>query len=382
MGLSDFQKERLACAWFFGCIGLIYGIFTARLPALKAMTEANDAQIGFLLLAFGVSGFCGLLASGMIIERLGPGLIAAAATIFFTTALIIASLAFNYWQLISFCLIGGFANGLCDVAVNAQGMDIERRYKRLCMSSLHACFSLGGVLGSLSGSLFAALNLSPFLNFLIVALLYFCFWHWAYRNTKAGRAPKKNEAGKKTPIPGLVYFLGFMAMLCYVSEGSVGEWGSVLLHSVKNANEQTAALVFACFSTFMVIGRFFGDRARSAFGEFPLVIWGSILSGSAMAVVLLNSNPLICLCAYAVMGIGFAPIVPIIYSIGGRIQGIPPGRVSSAISILAYSGLLFFPPFLGMLGQSIGLGNALWVIVGTCFLVAAGSLRLRLNLKK
>lgn len=166
-------------------------------------------------------------------------------------------------------------------------------------------------------------------------------------------------------------------MLCYVSEGSVGEWGSVLLHSVKNASEQTAALVFACFSTSMVIGRFFGDRARAAFGESRLIFFGSLLSGLAMMIVLLSDKPLICLTAYAVMGIGFAPVVPIIYSIGGRVKGISPGRVSSAISILAYSGLLFFPPFLGMLGQSIGLDNALWVIVATCFAITVGNIFLR-----
>ncbi|MBD5641800.1 MAG: MFS transporter, partial [Desulfovibrio sp.] len=271
MKLSGFQRERLACAWFFGCIGLIYGIFTGRLPALKAMTQANDAQIGFLLLAFGIAGFCGLLTSGLIIERFGPKLIAATTTLFATVALILASLAFSYWYLVAFCLIAGLGNGLCDVAMNAQGMAIERRHGRLCMSSLHASFSLGGVLGSLSGSLFAALGLSPFPNFLIVALAYFAFWPWACRNTLKGEKQKKTAASPKNRIPAAVYFLGLMAMLCYVSEGSVGEWGSVLLHSVKNASQQEAALVFACFSTTMVAGRFFGDRARATFGEFPLI---------------------------------------------------------------------------------------------------------------
>lgn len=382
MKLSGFQKERLACAWFFGCIGLIYGIFTGRLPALKAMTGANDAQIGFLLLAFGIAGFCGLLSSGLIIERFGPRLIAALTTLFATVALIIASLAFSYWQLVAFSLLAGLGNGLCDVAMNAQGMAIERRYNKLCMSSLHASFSLGGVLGSLSGSLFAALNLSPFWNFLVVSLIYFLFWPWAWRNTTPSESPVRSSRGPKIRIPGFVYFLGLMAMLCYVSEGSVGEWGSVLLHSVKNASQEEAALVFACFSTTMVIGRFFGDRARAAFGEFRLIILGSLLSGLAMMAVLLARTPALCLCAYAVMGIGFAPVVPIIYSVGGRIPDVSPGRVSSAISILAYSGLLFFPPFLGMLGQAIGLDNALWAIVITCFGVTFGSLFLRPNLKK
>lgn len=375
MSLNKFQKERLACAYFFGCAGLIYGIFTSRLPALKTMTGANDARIGFLLLAFGAAAFCGLLSSRFLIERFSARLVTGAAAFFLTLAMTIACLAFSYWHLLAFCIAGGIANGLCDVAMNAQGIIIERRHHILCMSSLHACFSLGGVLGSLAGSLFAALDLSPFLNFLLVGCGYLGFWPWALRNTEP--APSEKAAPKdKARMPTFVYFLGLMSMFCYVSEGSVGEWGSVLLHSVKHASQQEAALVFGCFCATMVVGRFCGDRLRSFFGEFPVVLFGSLISGSAMAVVLLSPWPVLCLAAYAVMGIGFAPIVPIFYSLSGRIPGLSAGRASSTVSILAYTGMLFFPPFLGMLGDAIGLGNALWVIVGTCLGVTLGSFAL------
>lgn len=384
MSLNNFQCERLACAWFFGNIGLVYGIFTARMPAFKAMTGASDGWIGFLLLAFGGSSFFGLLAARAAIDRFGVRRVMVLSALIYALAMIIASLAPGYWYLLVFCAAGGMANGFCDVAINAQGIIIERRHNALCMSSLHACFSLGGVLGSLSGSLFAALKLSPFANYAIVCGAYLFLWPWALRNTAQDAAPARIAAAAKGKLPFFVYFLGLMCMCCYVSEGSVGEWGSVLLHSAKNASQQEAALVYACFCSTMVIGRFFGDCLRDRFGDFRIVFFGSLLAGCSMGAVLLSPWPALCLCAYAAMGVGFAAIVPIFYSLSGGIPGLSPGRASAAVSLLAYTGMLVFPPFLGMLGDAIGLNNALWVIAAACFCVTCSCFFMRssLNLKK
>lgn len=380
MDLQTYRRERLACAYFYISCGLAYGVFTARMPALKQLTHASDGGIGFLLLAFGGASFCGLLASKSTIARYGPQSVTALASLLFMGAFVIASIAWNYWQLLGFGLLAGLGTGFCDVGMNAQGMMIEKRHNVLCMASLHACFSLGGMAGALSGSLFAALALSPFINFLVVCGVCAIFWPWAVRNSIPGSL--QGGASKKTPgrLPRMIYFFGMMSMLCYVSEGSVGEWGSVLLHSVKDAPQDVAALVFAVFCVPMVICRFLADKLRAKAGDFIIVLCGSLISLCGMAWVLLSPWPVFCLGGYMAMGIGFAPIVPILYSRAGSLPGIDAGRASSAMSLLSYTGLLFFPPFLGMLGDAIGLGNALWIIVGLCACVAAGSVKLKARL--
>lgn len=375
LAAGSFSRQRLACAYFFASCGLSYGIFTSRMPALKNLVNASDGQIGFLLLAFGGFSFCGLLSSKFIIERAGARIITGAAPLVFMSALTIGSLAFSYWQLVGFCVIAGLATGLCDVAMNAQGMMIEKRHNVLCMASLHACFSMGGVFGALTGSFFAALNLSPFWNFLIICGCYLLFWRWAFANSIAGETKKAATRQKaRHRIPLLIYFYGLMSMLCYVSEGSVGEWGSVLLHTVKDASQQEAALAFAVFSVPMVICRFLTDKLRGIIKDFYIVFGGSLLSTMAMALVLISSRPILCLAGYFAMGIGFAPIVPLLYSRAGKTPGISAGQASSSMSLLSYTGLLFFPPFLGMLGDSIGLNNALWVITGCCACIVCGSI--------
>ena len=59
MKISHFINEKIACAYFFMGPLLAYAIFTSRLPALKSQIDANEAQIGLVLLGFGLSCLCG-----------------------------------------------------------------------------------------------------------------------------------------------------------------------------------------------------------------------------------------------------------------------------------------------------------------------------------
>ena len=54
-------------------------------------------------------------------------------------------------------LVMGVTNSTLDLAMNAQGMSVERRMKRPILSSLHAAFSFGGFAGAGLGALAAAL---------------------------------------------------------------------------------------------------------------------------------------------------------------------------------------------------------------------------------
>ena len=370
-------RARLAQAYFFAFPGLAYGIFTGRMPALKSQMVADDAQIGLLLLVFGASSFMGLLSSDYSIRKFGAKTITSSAVIIFSLGFLLASLFSSIWLVSFFCVFAGFASGLCDVAMNAQAIGIEQRYGIRSMGFFHACFSLGGVAGALGASLFAAWTLSLFVNFAAIFGLYLCLWplfhHWAYSERSQGGAKAKT----RSKVPIFVYICGIMSLCCYVSEGSVGEWGSLLLHSVKGASQQEAALVYAAFSITMVICRFCSDKLRSLFSDFAIVCSGALLGAASMSLVLLAGAPWLCLLGYACMGIGFAPIVPILFSRAGSVPGVSPGRASSAMSTLSYTGLLFFPPFLGTLAQRIGLDNALWIIVGTSLVVACASVLLR-----
>ena len=166
MKWSEFSTARAACAYFFICPGLVYGLLTARLPALKAQTGADDAQIGLILLCLGVSGLVALFGSAWLIARWGSRAVLRLGTLVLLFSLPFCGLASTPLLLALACVLVGCGTGLADVAMNTQGIQIERRYHAPCMALMHASYSLGGVMGSLMGALFAALGFRPLVNFI------------------------------------------------------------------------------------------------------------------------------------------------------------------------------------------------------------------------
>src|SRR5690606_39699693 len=65
----------------------------------------------------------------------------------------------------------GAANGVVDVAQNAQAVTVERAYGRPIMSSVHAWFSAGGLVASAIGGAVLAVGWPVPANFALVAVL-------------------------------------------------------------------------------------------------------------------------------------------------------------------------------------------------------------------
>ena len=379
MKRTEFSITRASCAYFFLCPGLAYGVFTSRLPALKMQTGADESQIGLLLLCVGISSLLALFCSSRLIARWGSRSLLKYGSMTLASATALSCLAQTPLQLGAGCLIVGASMGLVDVSMNTQGIRIEQHYRTSCLSFMHAAYSFGGVTGSIAGAVFAGLGLNPFINAACVLGLYACFLGKASSRLLSD-LPVSPSEGKNTSfrsLPLFVILCGVLSMLAYASEGSVAEWGSLLLFTVKGAGEHTAALAFAAFSITTVLCRLFGDRLRHVLSDFLLLFGGSLLALVGMLLALFSPLPVLCLVGYALMGAGLSPIVPTLFSRAGSCPGISAGRASAIVSILSYSGLLFFPPMLGFIAHEKGLQNALLAIVAACLCLALGSLRFR-----
>ncbi len=366
----SYASARLACMFYFMAPGLAYGLVTSRMPALKNMTGATEGELGIILLCFGLSALIGLAFAPRLIAKISAKTTLLASSLACMVFVVLVSFSSSVWFFGIAMALLGICMGLCDVTMNVQGVEVERAYKKSSMNILHAGYNIGAAAAACAGSIFAATNFGVWVNFVLpVAIMAGMLW-WAEPRlvTENLKKPERSESSPlvsvepKKRLPFLVWVCGLLCVCCYVSEGSVGEWGSLYLHQEKAAPESIAALVFAGFSICSLLCRLVADRLRNNFGDFLVSTAGATLALAGMLTVLSSSSWSICLIGYAMMGLGQAPIVPIAFSRAGAIKGVSTARATSLVSLLAYAGLLFAPPAFGLSAEHFGLHTALCAV--------------------
>ncbi len=381
MQWTRFARARAVCAYFFMTPGLTYGLLTSRMPAFKEQTQANEAEIGFIMLALGLSALVGLLSCACLIRRFSSRVVIRVSSCTLSLSIPLCACTDTPLSLGAAVMVLGLSTAVLEVAMNAQAIQIEQRFKAPCLALMQGSYSLGGLMGALSGALFAALGIGPLVNGAVVMGCYLLFWPMAAFRLQQDHVIRSREGDEARPgrriLPPLVVVIcGLLAACSYAAEGTIGEWGSLYLFSVKGAPEQTAALVYACFSVSTLVCRLFADQLRLLIPDFWLAFCGGLLAVSGMCIVLLTPAPY-CLGGYCCMGLGMAPMVPLCFSHAGRAPGVSPVEASTMVSILAYSGLLLFPPVIGNAACVWGLERALGIALGLTATMTAGSFLFR-----
>src|SRR5262249_53372160 len=160
----------------------------------------------------------------------------------------------------------------------------EDRYERPIMSSFHALWSLGGLVGSGAAAAAMALGVSARAHVVIVALLSLAAADMAVRRLLPA-VPAQNHAGPifRLPPPSLLG-LGLLTFCALLAGGAIGDWSAVYLRDSLGAPPATAAAGFAAFSLAMALGRLLGDRLARRVGGARLLRLSSTLAAGGLAM--------------------------------------------------------------------------------------------------
>jgi MFS family permease len=377
------HRARVSAVAYFAVLGVSDGVWLARIPAVKHNLNLSDGLLGVALLAAPAGVVLVAIAAGRLVDRFGsarPTLLAGVAVALLPIALGLAgSLATLAVALFAF----GVAAGLLDVSMNAQAVRVERGYRRPLITSFHACYSFGGLVGALLGGLFAWVGVGPAPTFAAVgvpmAVLAVAAGRGLLRGAEVQRAEGLSAGGQDVAgqdaadrvgaAPPLrsgsarILVLGLLALCCLLGEGAAGSWSAVYLRDNLGTSAGFAALGFAAFSVAMAVGRLFGDRLAARFGPAWLVRAGGLVAAVGLAAALISAEPVGGVIGFALFGAGLASTFPQLLSAAGNVATSRSGRAIARVAGIGYLGLLGGPVVIGGCASLIGLRLAFGVPV-------------------
>jgi MFS family permease len=360
---SRLRAARIAVAYTFFINGAVGGNWVTRIPALMDNLGLSVTALAFAFFAAPLAAILAMPLVGPLVTRFGSRRTTRIS--FFLWCLSIAPIAFapNLIVLGVVMFVIGAVSALMDVAMNAHGLVLERRYRRPILSSLHAWYSIGGLVGSGTGALAAWAGLDIRLHISIVVavavaggLLVTPFL------LRGGDEVAQERQPFFVKPPRALLALGIVAFISLLSEGAAGDWSAVYIHKPLHSSQAIAALGYFAFSFMMVGGRLSGDRLTIRYGPVALIRTGGLLAAVSLTAALLIGNPVVAIIGFAGMGAGLAAVVPTVFRAAGTRPDVSPGIGLASVSLIGYFGFLVGPPLIGSINHFIGLPKALGVV--------------------
>lgn len=355
--------ERGCISLVFFLIGLVFSSWVPYIPAIKTRFQMSDSHLGASLLLIGLGAMLAMVAAPTIMRYLRnrSTIIAALAGLAATFTLVLSapSLAVFYPALFAF----GVVNGLCNVAINAQGSDFERAHQRPVMSSFHAFFSIGGFCGAAMTYLVLRLSLGEVAHAGVIIVAAGAAMVACRKWLPEDLMPFDAQGTGEFHLSLGLCAIALVALIALAVEGSITDWLTVYLQRAHTGALESAALGFVVFSGAMTVARLLGDRMKIRYTSIRVFQLGLLMAiGGFLGVLLTQTIGLTYVCIF-ITGLGLGNIVPIVFSQAGSIRGIDPAKAITAVSIAGYLGYLGSPPLIGYLSDLGDLRLALLVLI-------------------
>lgn len=401
-------------ALFFNS-GLVYASWGIQVPFVKARFGLSAALLSVALLAVAIGSIGAMTRVGHWLSGIS-GRKAVAMSGFAMSAMTALTLSMpSFVTLCAALLLFGATMAAIDVAINAEASALETAAKRPIMSSLHGMFSVGGMAGAAFGGMLMSHGVTAKTHMTIAAVISNItvlvaknalsnhvarppaandpIFHIETENEGISRKrasalamhtppdgrrdetdatiepgkqrskPEKITDQTRLPTANLhLWALGGVALIALVAEGAMYDWSTVYMRDVLQTSPALASAAYATFSSGMAAGRFAGDFVRARAGNGRLLLVSGLVAAAGMASALLLESPIAALTGFALMGLGLANMIPVLFAAAGQVPGFPAAQGIARVAGAAYTGMMIGPVVIGLIAQGSSLPIGLSVV--------------------
>ncbi len=368
----DLRRARYATTLAFVVQGICFAALVTRIPTIQARFALSDGQLGLIVGLVPIVAGVGSVVAGSLAPRLGSRAVLRVMGPMVPIALVLVGWAGSIGLLIVGLVLLGFAIGAVDASMNMQGVRIQDDIGHSVLASLYALFSLAGLVGALLASVASDSVLSLGGFFTIIAVVAVPLQIFAGRYLLPGHPTPEMTHTRSAGITWRPVLLVGIALMCvYIADSGASNWSAVYLTEQLGSSEKVAALAYAGYALMTMIGRLVVDRAADRIGSVPLVRLGGLLAAVAAGAVALAPSPQIALIAFAVLGLGICPAIPLAFTAAASHDPTSSGVAVARVNVFNYAGFVVGAPLIGGIAESVSLRWAFGILVPVLLVVPA-----------
>lgn len=372
----------MAVGALFLLLGFQYASWASRLPAIKAGLGLTDAEVGTLLMACGIGAAGSFPLVAAVVKRYGSAAVCVGAAVPLAFVPLALGAAPDYPVALIIAVVDGVALACLDVAMNAQGAQLEEEFERKTIGLLHATFSAGALLGALLASAMSGMTTNLTAHFAVAAAVILGLAAFARRSllpsaaAEVAQSPADADSGEDRPrrritLPArATLWVGVAIAFATIVEGAMNDWSALYLKNAAHAAASLTPLGIAVFSIAMVVARVFSDGWRKRWGDARVVVLGSCVACVSLTIAVLWGGTAPALGGFALVGLGVAAVAPCVYVAAARIGT----DALALVSAMGTVGLLVGPGAIGLIAGSHGLSWAMGAVA-----IAAGVVALSVS---
>ncbi|NUU59003.1 MFS transporter [Paenibacillus agri] len=374
--VKQIKLWRIAIYVIFALPGFAISSWISRTPTIRDALGASTSQMGLIILGLSVGSFIGLLTAGHLVAHKGGRLIIASGLSLSCIGLFAVGIGGSWINSSITVFLGlaiyGFGHGICGVAMNVEGTAIERAVQQSILTSFHAAYSFGMLLGALAGASAIKLGISVPIHMgfaiaiIIVLAFYFC------RHIPEGTGKEIGADVTEPPVSAKermavwkerrTILIGIIVLGMAFAEGSANDWIPLIMVDGYNVTPALGSIAYSLFVAAMTIFRITGGFLLNRFGRVAILRFSSISAIMGLLIVIFGQSYQFAIVGVVFWGIGAACGFPVGMSAAGDDPRGVAARVS-VVSTLGYLASLAGPPLIGLIGESVGLLRALMIIL-------------------
>ncbi|HCK18701.1 MAG TPA: MFS transporter [Thalassospira sp.] len=350
--------------------GAAFSSWVPHIPLVQERLGLGHDELGGILLAAAIGVLAVMPIAGRLADRFGSERVVRYSGLFYFIAVGMPAFMPSYLSISIAMFALGFSGAFLDVAMNANGLQVERVKGRSIMSGLHGFWSLGGFVGAGVAAAWFALPVGNEFHLPVVLSLFLI----AHVIAQAGLLTDQDatnylaherDGTQSATLPSrdrnlflMLLPFGVCAFIGQFGEGVLTDWATVFMNSELSSGPTLAAVGFAVYSFAMAATRLSGDALVTRFGRVRVLLTSSVLASLGTLVLTFSPHIVVAWIGCGIAGMGLAVILPLLLSAASQTTGKGGGAVVSTIAATGYSAIMAGPPVIGAIGEAVGLVTA------------------------